>query len=253
MLCVNDIVPRYKAKAIQKLDDNVFLVVATLKSGKMPKSNKNMVVIRHNKRELTLVNPVHLDEEGESLLLKLGTFQRIIRLAPRQGIEHDKHYLQKYPSVRRWAPKGDSQYSDELPVHRLLTADDDAILPGCHVFSFQATAHPECALIILQDYVGNLLVTAEALQAHRDNPYINIPTRTQLAARGLMAKDVVIPSFWIRHMHTSKKGDKTGLRNDMEALLRLDFERLVSYTGVMIHQRAKENVVVAVEQSLPLW
>ena len=251
MIGANENRHRYKAKTIQKLDDNVFLVVATIKSGKMVKSNKNMIVIRHNKRELTLVNAVQLDDEGEAEILKLGTIERLIRLAPRQGVEHDKHYLRIFPLVRRWTPNvpGDP----DLPVHRVLTADDDAILPGCHVFTFQGTEQPECALIILQDYVGNLLVTAEALQAHRDNPFINMASRTQLSARGLMVRDVVIPPNWLKTMQTAKKGDKAGLRNDMESLLRLDFERLVSSTGVMIHEKAKEKVVVAVEQSLPLW
>ena len=248
---VNDACPRYKAKSVQKLDDNAFLVVATLKNGKMMKSNKNMIILRHNKRELTLINPVRLDDEGEATLQKLGTIQRLIRLAPRQGVEHDKYYLSRFPTVRRWAPSRGTD--DELPVHRILTEDDDAILPACHVFSFQGTALPECALVILQDYVGNLLVTAEALQAHRDNPHINLAARTQLAARGLLVRDVVIPPCWLKQMQSSAKKDKNGIRNDMESLLRLDFERLVGCTGVMIHQRAKEKVVVAVEQSLPLW
>ena len=65
------------------------------------------------------------------------------------------------------------------------------------------------------------------------------------SARGLLVRDVVIPPCWLKQMQSSAKKDKNGIRNDMESLRRLDFERLVGCTGVMIHQRAKEKVVVA--------
>ena len=38
-----------------------------------------------------------------------------------------------------------------------------------------------------------------------------------------------------------------------ERLLRLDFERLISSSGVMIYQEAKEKAVLAIEQAFPQW
>jgi hypothetical protein len=217
-----------------------------------------MVVMRHNKRELTLINPIRLCPEDEVKLLQLGAIQRIIRLAPSHGVSHDKYYLQNFRNIRRWAPALSSKSSgnddDVLPVHRLLTEDDDAILPGCHVFLFQETAQPECAVLLLQDYVGNLLVTSDALQAQRDNPYCNMPVRAKMAAAGLLELDVMIPSQWIRAMSTSHSSKhKKLLRADLERLLRLDFERLVAASGVMVFQCAKEKAVMAVEQAFPYW
>jgi hypothetical protein len=195
----------YKAKRIRKLDDNLFVVHGTARVRSIARINRNMVVLRHNKRELTLINPVRLCPEDEVKLLQLGTIQRIIRLAPRHGVSHDKYYLQKFRNIRRWAPalssgSEDDDKDDVLPVHRLLTEDDDAILPGCHVFMFQETAQPECAVLLLQDYVGNLLVTSDALQAQRDNHYCNMPVRAKMAAEGLLELDIVIPPQWVKTM-----------------------------------------------------
>jgi hypothetical protein len=245
----------YKAKRIRKLDDNLFVVHGTARVRSIARINRNMVVLRHNKRELTLINPIRLCPEDEVKLLQLGTIQRIIRLAPRHGVSHDKYYLQKFRNIRRWAPALDDK-DDALPVHRLLNEDDDAILPGCHVFMFHETAQPECAVLLLQDYVGNLLVTSDVLQAQRDNHYCNMPVRAKMAAEGLFESDIVIPSQWVRamsHSPSSKYKHKKLLRADLERLLRLDFERLIAASGVMVFQGAKEKAVVAVEHAFPYW
>jgi hypothetical protein len=242
----------YKAKRIRKLDDNLFVVNGTARIRSIARINRNMVVLRHNKRELTLINPIRLTPEDEGRLLQLGTIQRIIRLAPRHGVSHDKYYLQKFPNIRRWAPALSTEGDEHVPVHRLLTEDDDAILPACHVFCFQQTAEPECAVLLLQDYVGNLLVTSDSLQAQRDNHFCNMPVRAKLAAEGLLELDIVIGSQWVRTMSHSQKHKKL-LRAEFERLLRLDFERLIAASGVMVFQSAKEKTVIAVEHAFPLW
>ena len=248
----------YNAECIERLDDNLFVVHATSRR-KLTHINKNMVVLRHNKRELTLINPVQLEPISESKLLKLGTIQRIIRLAPTHGHHHDWYYLQRFPRIRRWAPvlnvksandkKQSDMCGDKLPVHRVLSAQDDCLLPGCHVFCFQETSQPECAILVLQDYVGNLLVTAQVLQSHRRNPRINVLRRAYQTAQGLMQAHMVIPSLWLRTMST----DQVKLRSECERLLRLDFERLVSAEGVIIHEEAKEYAVMAIELAFPSW
>jgi hypothetical protein len=210
----------YKAKRIRKLDDNLFVVHGTARVKSIARINRNMVVLRHNKRELTLINPIRLCPEDELKLLQLGTIQRIIRLAPRHGISHDKYYMQKFGNIRRWAPQ------------------------------------PECAILLLQDYVGNLLVTSDVLQAQRDNHYCNMPVRAKMAAEGLLEFDIVISSQWVRtmsHAPSSKYKHKKLLRADLERLLRLDFERLIAASGVMVFQGAKEKAVVAVEHAFPYW
>lgn len=247
----------YKAKSIQKLDDNLYVFHGTARVKSIARINRNMVVLRHNKRELTLINPVRLILEDEAKLLQLGIIQRIIRLAPRHGASHDKYYLEKYPGVRRWAPgvitstKGGGSDND-LPVHRLLTEEDDAILPACHVFLFGETAEAECCVLLLRDYVGNLLVTADALQSQRDNPYINMPVRAKLGTEGMLDQDVVIAPAWLRTMSHSSTHKKV-LKREFERLLRLDFEQLIAASGVMLYEQAKEKCVVAVEHAFPLW
>ena len=252
----------YTAKFFERLDDNLFVVHASVRVKKLAVISRNIVVIRHNKSELTLVNPVRLDPAGESKLLELGSIQRIIRLAPCHGTSHDRYYLKRFPNIRRWAPSFSTEHikasvglrnngdDDDLPVHRALSIHDDAILPGCHIFCFQETlAQPECALLILQDYVGNLLVTHSVMQSHLRNRHVNALVRARQTAEGLMQQSIVIPPSWLRTMSPKK----SLLRNECERLLRLDFERLISSSGVMVYEEAKEKAVLAVELAFPQW
>ena len=84
---------------------------------------------------------MRLNESGEEELARLGSVRRIIRLAPHHGISHDCYYIERFPGFCCWAPLAQNlcDEEDELPIHRVLTADDDAILPSCHVFSFVET------------------------------------------------------------------------------------------------------------------
>lgn len=247
----------YKTERIERLDENIFVVHASHVIKKLAQVSRNMVILRHNKRELTLVNPVRLNEAGEEELARLGSVRRIIRLAPHHGISHDRYYIERFPGVRRWAPLAQNSLNeeDELPIHRVLAADDNAILPSCHVFSFVETSQPECALLILRDYEGNLLITGSALQSHRHNPYVNALVRAKQTAEGMMQGSIVVPPSWLRnnapgHQHLSYRR-RQSLRSECERLLQLDFDRLISSSGVMVHQYAKEKAVLAVEQAFP--
>jgi hypothetical protein len=264
----------YKTKTIRKLGDNLFLFIGTTRACHgMAKINRNMIVIRHHKKrkELTLVNPVRLDAEGERVLLETGSVERIVRLSPDHGVAHDRYYLHRFPRARRWAPpptaskdigqrrgedeaeeEDDDPANDHLPIHRPLTVFDDAVLPGCHIFGFAGTAVPEFALLILQDYTGNLLVTDSAVQSHRDNPFVNFAVRAKQTSAGLMQSHAVIPPAWLRTVSTSHE-QRVQLRREFDRLLRLDFERLIGSSGVMVQQYAKEKMVIAVEQAFPMW
>lgn len=234
----------YKLKHVEPMDDNVFVFYGTTRLG----VNRNMVVVRHTRRqELTLVNPIRLDAEGQARLRGLGKIERLIRLAPRQGAATDRYYLKTFRNLRRWAP-GEAE---NLPIHRHITAEDDCLLPGCHVFTFRDTAEPECALLIRNASNGNLLVTAEALQAQKGNRYINPVIRARMAANGLMEGDLGIPKNWIKEMSLNKRSN-TLLKADFERLLDLDFERSIGASGVMINQGAKERAIMAVEVGFPM-
>jgi hypothetical protein len=134
----------------------------------------------------------------------------------------------------------------------LITEDDDAILPACHAFCFQETAEPECALLILQDYVGNLLVTSGCLQSQRENPWINMPVRAKLTVDGLMRGGLAISYQWLRTVAPSTE-KRAAVRQDFERLLRLDFERLIGVSGVMMEECAKEEAVMAVDKTFLVW
>jgi hypothetical protein len=154
----------------------------------------------------------------------------------------------------------------DLPVHRAICpVDHGAILPYCHVYCFSTTV-PECAILIQRDKHlpgrgSNLLVTGQVLQSHYGNPYTSLAVKEKLSAPGCSV--LVIPPGWKKKMLSGEgpvsmwrslstcRGRRAMLRQDLEGLLRLDFDACVAATGVMMPVHAKAAAIRAVETTLP--
>lgn len=239
--------PQYKCKSVEKVGKDLYIFRNTIRTKKVLKKNRNMIVLRHN-RVLTLVNAVRLTADGERLLRKLGTVRHIIRLGPSHGAYDDEYYINAF-SAQLWSP-GLSIYHPELELslHHVLKADSILPIPKAHLFMFKCTKTPEAAML-LKRKEGNLLVTSEALQCQVNNPLLNMPTRTVMQLSGMLEFPIVVSPKWIKSM--SRK--KVSLRNDFERLLKLDFSRHVGSTGSLVGSKAKERVVIAVEMAFPVW
>jgi len=284
--------PAYEIESLKRIGKRICIVRGTRRVLRgLTRVHRNMVVLRHDdvaghRRELTLINPIRLDKDGEELLLKLGHVTRIIRLAPRQGGEDDAYYLKRFRGVQRFAPKQPSSRPEspfasssssstvresDLPVHRVISSSDtrddgngngngngndegtSTILPGCRVFSFRGTADPECAVVLQDDAIdGALLVTANALQAQP--PAEQAPSfRPRHSYVDETEPDISIPKRWIRR--AAPVGAVSGrnmLRKDFDRLLNLEFEKLIGSSGVLVCKGAKERAVMTVEHDLPV-
>jgi len=279
----------YKVNNVRRISQNIFAIQATRRQRMgLWRTSRNMIVIRSRQdEELTLINAIRLDIPGEELLQSLGYVARVIRLGCSLGHHHDWHYKMMH-GAQIWAPGISSTY--RIPyVDRII--HENTVLPFAksEIFIFDsALVEPEAAILIRlssstnrpvhsnhgthtimcessssdestyhssimkaqqQQNIKGLLLVSEALQPQLHNELLNITSRTILQMRGMMESGIVIPSKWLRSQQT----EKGKIRDDFERLLKLDFNRLISAQGAPVPQRAKEEVVMAVERAFPVW
>jgi hypothetical protein len=121
----------YQMQDLIQLEPHVYLVYATARLSSLVTVNRNMVIVRHRHRkasappgrcddELTLINPVRLSLVDERRILSLGRLVRLIRCAPTQGAADDAYYLEKFPTVRRWAPVASTAMVRSFSQRRML-------------------------------------------------------------------------------------------------------------------------------------
>jgi hypothetical protein len=237
--------PAYKIKSISQIEDDVYLIQGkTSSSGKAVQKNRNMVVLRRhvmgNQYELTLINPIRIEEDDMEELNKLGKIYSLIRLGSTIGECEDQYYLNKYPNTIRLAP-GNASNKSKLPIHHLLTDHSFLLDERTQVFIFIGVKKPE-AFLLLRRPSGNILVTSESLKSDRPSRSM---TFTKKSKKKSDMSPMVIPSRWLKNMSTQQGS----LREEFERLSNLDFSRQVGASGKWVHSHAKESTVLAVNKS----
>lgn len=254
--------PVWKAKGMKKITKNLYVIQATLRQNKLWKTSRNMVVIRQNSEELTLINAVRLNADGQEILQRLGFVSRVIRLSTttKTGAMDDLYYKDVH-GAQIWAPGYTESYL--APIDYIL--DEHSILPIAHarVFQFKNSLEPEAAILIQAHQEkksesssstsrGGILITSEALQNQVDNDLLSASSRAAMSVTGMMGSKIVIPPKWLKQAALQK--DKLPLlRDDFERLLRLDFYTLIGAKGAVVSAKAKEEAVMAVEMAFPIW
>tara|TARA_Y100000296_G_scaffold78863_1_gene102143 strand:- start:1512 stop:1958 length:447 start_codon:yes stop_codon:yes gene_type:complete len=100
--------PAYPHDPIEQLFSDVFWVHGSIRVGPGMRLNRNMIILREGK-ELTLVNPVRLQDEALRELDALGQVARVVRLGDFHGLD-DQYYVDRYQCLF-WAQSGQSTYS----------------------------------------------------------------------------------------------------------------------------------------------
>lgn len=78
--------PAYPHDAPEQIVEHVFMVRGSIPLNPIMRISRNMAIVRHD-GELTLINPIRLNEQGEAQLRALGEVKRIMRLGPFHGID----------------------------------------------------------------------------------------------------------------------------------------------------------------------
>jgi hypothetical protein len=232
--------PAYPHDPIEEIATDLFMVRGSIRLNALMRITRNMVIVRHH-GELSLVNPIRLDEEYERQLLALGDIKRILRLGPLHGLD-DPYYVERF-RAEFWA-QGKSEIYPEPRIDQKLAADRPLPFPDAELFAFEDAKQPESALLIRRD--SGILLTCDAIQHYGDYRHNTLLARLVMPLIGF-PKTTVVGPIWLKMM-TPEGGS---LKRDFERLLALDFDRLLSAHGSLLTAGAKDSVTRAVRKAFP--
>lgn len=221
---------------IEMVLHNVYWVHGSIRLGPGMTMNRNMIVIKDGD-ELTLVNPVRLNEAEEEKLENIGDIRRVMRMGDFHGLD-DKYYVDRY-QAEFWCQEGCVTYKSPKPSHVIKTGVDSPI-SNSEFFIFESARFPEAALL-MHDH--KLLITTDSIQHHSDWSYTNFLGRTLLKLMGFDTK-TLIGGPWLKRV-TPKEGS---LKHDFEKLCELDFEMILAAHGTLLKESANRVVTKLVDE-----
>jgi len=86
--------PVYPHDPLEEIGMDVFMVRGSVRMNPIIRISRNMAVIREA-GELTLINPIRLNADGETQLKTLGAVRRIMRLGCFHGLD-DPYYVDQF-------------------------------------------------------------------------------------------------------------------------------------------------------------
>ena len=233
--------PFYPHDSIEEIISDVFMVRGTIRMNALMRITRNMAIVRHE-GEVTLINPIRLDQAGLDQLGTLGDITRIFRIGPMHGID-DPFYIDRY-GCELWAQETSSTYPEPKP-DRLIDASSVLPFPNAKLFTFEGMLRKESALLIERE--GGLLLTTDSLQHYGDYRHNNFFARTLMPFIGFPRKMVVGP-IWLKMM-TPEGGS---LESEFRRLLELDFNHFLSAHGSLLRDSAHDAVADAVDRAFSI-
>jgi len=227
--------PAYPHGDIEEIGSDIFMLRGSIKMNPAVRITRNMAVLRRG-TELTLVNPLRLNERGERQLAALGKVTNLLRLGAMHGVD-DPYYVDKF-SARMWSQAGGSTYTSPA-IDVELTASTELPFDGGSLFFYQGTTQPECALLMADG--DGILLSCDAVQHYGDYSYCNLPAKLMMPLLGF-ARTTIVGPIWLKLM-TPAGGS---LKEQFERLLELRFERLLAAHGTLLSSGAHASVERAV-------
>jgi len=230
--------PSFPHSEIEEIADNVYMVRGSIKINPLLRITRNMAIIR-NGSELSVINPLRLNEAGETQLNNLGNVANVIRLGAFHGID-DPYYIDRF-SARMWSQSGGTAYI-KPDIDMVFNEDTKLPFDDASVFSFTGSKQPECALLL--NTGDGLLLTCDAIQHYGDYSFNNLPARLLMPFIGFPRTTIVGP-IWLKLM-TPESGS---LAPVFRKLLELKFDRLLAGHGTLLQTGAHSAVVRAVDKA----
>ena len=233
-----DYAPVYPHGDVEEIGDELFMVRGSIKMNPVIRITRNMAVVR-NGSDLTVIDPIRLNDQGERQLAALGEVKNILRLGALHGVD-DPYYADKF-KPRMWSQAGGTTYT-EPPVDAELNPSTELPFPRGKLFFFEGTVHPECALLL--DDGDGLLLTCDGIQNYGDYSYNNFAAKLMMPLIGF-ARTTLVGPIWLKLM-TPPGGDLAG---EFHRLLELKFDRLLSAHGTLLASGAHAAVERAVAKA----
>jgi len=222
----------------RKIAKDLYVVHGCVKPNAIIRFTRNMSIVREN-GQLTLINPVRMDDTGLLALEELGEVAHILRLGPGHGMD-DPFYVDRY-NADFWSFEGGITYT--TPVIKYVLSDGGALpFSNAELFAFNHLNEPEGAILLKRS--TGILLTCDAIQSYSEFPHM--PHTNWLARRILpligFSRETLISKMW---MKLSVK-DPGGIRTEFERLLSLDFDQLLSAHGTFVPKNAHAKVEEAI-------
>jgi len=224
--------------AIEQIADDVFMCRGSVKLNPVLRISRNMAIVRHE-GELTLINPVRVNDTELAHLDALGEVKHLVRMGAFHG-QDDPFYMDRY-QPRFWSQAGGTTYR-EPNVDEVI--DDGTILPfsDAKVRCFKETLQPEAVILLTRG--KGLLLTTDGLQHYGDYSNNNLAARILMPRIGFPRTTIVGP-FWMKLM-TPEGGS---LKREFDEILELEFDALLSAHGTFLATGAHDSVRRAVENA----
>ncbi|HCS26432.1 MAG TPA: hypothetical protein DIW43_03205 [Spongiibacteraceae bacterium] len=224
--------------AIREILPDVFFVQGSYRFAIGFRFSRNMLVLRQG-RELTVINPVRLNETEEQKLDALGTVRHVMRLGTFHGMD-DPYYVDRYQATF-WCQPGKGQYSVPA-IDQELGALAQLPIEGLSCLPFTATKEPECVLHLARD--GGLLISCDSLQDWSDYGQCTWLSKRVLPRMGF-EKRLLVGPIWKKLFST----DNAMLKQDFDKILALGCKHFVgAHGGYRLHD-AGEHLEAAVTKA----
>jgi hypothetical protein len=232
--------PIYPHDPIEEIGTDVFMARGSIKMNPIVRITRNMGIIRQGD-DVTLVNPIRLNADGEKKLKSLGNVRHVIRLGAFHGVD-DPYYVEQF-RTEFWSQAGGTTYTQPNIDHELSQGSELPISDGT-LFCFQKTVQPESALLI--NRYNGILFTCDAVQHYGDYRLNNLPAKILLPLIGFPKKMLIGP-IWLKEM-TPEGGT---LKDEFERLLEMKFDSLLSAHGSFLASGAHEATENAFSTAYP--
>ena len=230
--------PVYPHDPVEEIASDVFMVSGSIRMNPVIRITRNMAVIRQD-NELTLIDPIRLNDEGERQLRDLGTVKRIIRLGCFHGVD-DPYYVDTF-GAELWSQAGGTTYTAPA-ITKALTEESELPFADAELFCFKGLKQPEAVLLLEKD--GGILFTCDAIQHYGNYGRSNLPARIMMPLIGF-PKMTLIGPIWLKVL-TPEGGS---LKSEFERLLTLEFDNLLSAHGSYLRGGAHAAVEVAFKRA----
>ena len=223
---------------IEPIVPDVYMVRGSRQMNALMRITRNMAIVRHE-GELSLVDPIRLDAEGEKALTELGEIKRILRLGPLHGVD-DAYYVDRF-GAELWSP-GESTAYPEPKIDHPLVEGAPLPFPDAEVFCFEGSKQAEAALLVRRD--GGVLFTCDSIQNYGDYQYNNWLARIVMPLIGF-PKTCLVGPIWLKMM-TPEGGS---LEGEFRRLLGLEFDHLLCGHGSLLRGGAHAAVEAAIDKA----
>jgi len=228
----------YPHGEVEEIGSEIYVVRGSINLNPLVRITRNMVFIRQGS-ELSLINPVRVDDRVLKQMASLGEIKRVVRTGAMHGID-DPFYVDTF-GAEMWSQAGGTIYTK--PSIDVVINDGTALpFDNAKIIEFKNTKEPECALHIADD--DGILITCDAIQHYGDYSYNNFLARVMMPFIGF-PKTTIVGPIWLKLM-TSEGGS---LESDMRQLLDAKFDRLVSAHGTYLPNGAHQAVEKAIDKA----